>query len=154
MDAAEERDVPHRQGPGQLDGALRGGEQLTQAHAIHELHGDEQAAVIGLVEIVDVHGVGVAQAAGRFGFITESGDELGIPGELRVHQLECTDFVQSHVGGFKNGTHPPAPDFGDDEVLVVGDHLPWLPLFGLDQPRVVAGASGVFVRVFTKANWA
>src|SRR5881296_1321892 len=39
-----------------------------------------------------------------------------------------SDFVQSHVGGFKDGTHPPAPDFGDDEVLVVGDHLPRLPL--------------------------
>src|SRR2546422_427404 len=77
-----------------------------------------------------------------------------IPGELRVHQLECADFVQSHVGGFKNRTHPPAPDFGDDEVLVVGDHLPWLPLLGLHQPRAVGGASGVFVRVFTEANWA
>ena len=84
------------------------------------LHGEEDGAfVVALVE--DADDVGVREPSGRPGLADETGGELVVVAQPRMHDLDGHDAVEPQVGGLVDTGHPAARDARPDAVATVED---------------------------------
>src|SRR5271154_4698417 len=63
-------------------------ERRAKTRTLHELHGDEQIAVLGLVQVRDLNNVGVAQLVSGAGFGAEALDELWVLAQVAGEKLQ------------------------------------------------------------------
>ena len=88
-------------------------------------HGDEQPAVLGLVDFVDGADVRMIESRSRLGFDDEALFSLRVVAELGRQELERHDPTELQVRGAIDHTHTAAPELVLDPVMgdFFADHL-------------------------------
>ena len=117
-----------------------GREDLVQALAFDQFHGEEADALVFL-DRVHVDDVRVAEAGDGLRLALESFEAARIGGEIGGEDLQGDVAVQLRVAGAVDLTHPALADEGGD--LVVGEGLAdqfWAP--GEDERRVYEAGPG------------
>ena len=78
---------------------------------------DKGTAVVGLLNIVHAHGIGMLKAAGNSRFVAETLDEAFVGRQVGVHHLERAQLVERHVHRFVNHAHAALSDLVEDAVF-------------------------------------
>jgi len=110
------RDPPHWQALPLL------AEQVPEIVARQELHDDVDRAVLGRVQVEDLHDVVVADGRGRAGLALEALDLLGLDRGLGKQDLDGHLLLELDVLGLVDGAHPPPAQHRLDPVFPA-DHL-------------------------------
>ena len=92
---------------------------VLQALAAHQFHGQIKHAVLGLVEVVDDHGVRVAQLGAGLGLAAEAGHHRRIGHALRMEDLQRDRPLGGDLHAFKHGAEAALSDLALDEVAIV-----------------------------------
>ena len=93
------------QSPGNLQPARRLIQHRAQARAFHILHGDKEAAILGLVQIGDLDHVGMAQLVGGARLLAKALDELRVLAQIGGEKLERHLTAQQNMFGQINHAH-------------------------------------------------
>ena len=94
-----------------------GAQELPQAAALNELHCDEEQTVVGFVDRVEMHDVGVVECRGGFGLPLEARAAIGRFTNVRTEKLERHPPIELRVLGGIDHSHAAAPEFFKDEVM-------------------------------------
>jgi hypothetical protein len=100
-------------------------QNLADVFALDQLHHDEGAPIVGVVEVVHPDRIGMPQFSGDYGFGLETLQEFRIPSDAVVHDLDSAKLIESDVPASVYNTHPPNTDPGENFVFIANDH-PWL----------------------------
>ena len=92
------------------------GDAMLQRRPVEELHDEERAAVL-LADVVDGADVGVIQRRRGPRLAAESGQRLGIVGEVGRQELQRDEALQPRVLGFVHDAHAAAAQLLDDAVV-------------------------------------
>ena len=103
------------------DGQRAAGDARPQRLAGVERHGDEQATVLGAVDVVDGADVRVVEGGGAARFAVEAIAGRRVPGEVRRQELERDMALEVRVEGLVHDPHAPTAHLLED--LVVRDRL-------------------------------
>ena len=112
---------------GDLEGLARrqrpGDQALAQGLALEELHRGEGDFAV-LAEIEDRQDVRMRQRRDCLGLALETGQRVGVGGEMRRQDLDRHLAVELGVGGAKDLAHAALSELGDDAVVGEGlsDH--------------------------------
>ena len=98
------------------DGKRAGAQDLAQAPALHEFHGDEQQPVT-LFHGVDVHDVGVIEGRRGPGFALKPCAAIERIDDLRTWKLERHPPLQPGVLGDEHLSHAAAAEPFQDQVV-------------------------------------
>ena len=139
------------QRPGNRDRALGLAKNSPDACPWDVFHSDEQAPVLVLVEIDDLHQVRVAQLVGGASLVTESLHELRVLTEFHSQKLEGQLAAQKQVLGEINSAHAPLSKFADYAILSA-HQMARDEFAGFDEHRAVGGASSVFDGIWGVAD--
>ncbi len=93
-------------------------QQLAQGAALDELHHEEDVIAV-LALVVDRDEPGMRQSRDGSGLELEPCQELGIGGELRIHDLHGDGTVETHVGAAVDGRHAAPRDLRFDAITPV-----------------------------------
>ena len=93
-------------------------DQVAQGVPAHQLHGQEDGAVVGAL-VEDRHDVRVGEPGRGAGLAHEAGGELVVVAEPGMHHLDRDGAVQAQVGGLVDAGHAAARDPGADPVAPV-----------------------------------
>ncbi len=137
---------------GLLPGDRPLGDLLRQRAATVVGHGDEQTAILGLVDLIDRADVGVVEGRGGPCLAHEALSRLRVPRQLRRQKLERHRALQPKVLGPVDLTHSPATETLQEPVVAEGrrvrlgdlrlelpdrgDQPIALPVYGLDEARL------------------
>ena len=125
----------------QIDLERAPGDAMLQRRPVEELHDEERAAVL-LADVVDGADVGVVQRRRGPRLAAESGQGLGIVGEVWRQELQRDEALQPRILGFVDHAHPAAAQLLDDAV--VRERL-------TDQ-RIAAGLAAVVAALVRRAR--
>ena len=100
----------------QIDLERAPGDAMLQRRPVEELHDEERAAVL-LADIVDGADVGVIQRRRGARLAAESGQGLGIVGEVRRQELQRDEALQPRILGFVDDAHSAAAQLLGDAVV-------------------------------------
>ena len=110
---------------------------LAQVPPLDVLHDDEGPAVLGDVEVVHAHRVGMLQPPRDHRFVAEALQEPLVVAELRGHDLHGADLPEGEMAHAVDGGHPARADLLEDLVFAAHDHA---------RDEVGGGAQGRLVR--------
>ena len=134
-----------RQRSRQGQGAV-GADHLAQAPPVDVFHDDERPAVLGGVEVLHAHRVGVLELPRHHRFGPEPLQEVGVVGELGTDELYGHDLAEGQMLGAVDGGHPAGADLFEDLVLAP-DHHSGDELGGVAERALIAGTDREVVRV-------
>jgi len=102
-------DARHRHGPFGLHHFL-------EALPLEVLHHNKGTAVLGLIDVVHPHGVGVLQGARDDRLLREAPDEAGVVGKLGIDGFQGSHFAKVDMFGLEHRSHAALPDLRQDPV--------------------------------------
>ena len=89
---------------------------LLQRHAIEMFHGNERLAIL-FADVVDGANVRVIQGRGGLRFALETGQGLGIAGNVLRQKLERDEAMKASVLSLVDDTHATAAEFFENAVV-------------------------------------
>ena len=84
--------------------------------AVEKFHGDEGLAVL-FADVVNGADVGMVERGGRLRFALETGEGLGIAGDILRQKFQRDETLEARVFGLVDDTHASAAEFFDDAVM-------------------------------------
>ncbi len=105
------------QGTGNGEAIGSGLNRGAQAFTLQEFHGDEEAAVLSLVEVGHLDDVGMTQLVGGSGLRAKSLDEPWIFAQIAGEEFKRHADAEKDVVGKVDDTHAALTQFADDAVL-------------------------------------
>src|SRR3984957_1136341 len=121
-------------------------ENLADIFAFHQFHDNEGATVIGVVEVVNADRVRMAELSGDHGFRLEALQEVRIPGNGVVDDLDGADFVEGEVPAAIDHAHAADAEPAQNLILVANNHS-GLKLVRTLQTSLIRWADVVVARI-------
>ena len=119
---------------------------MAQIGAFNVFHGHVRRTILALVEIDDLHHVGVLELGGSLRLAAEAAQECGVLAKFAGDEFERPLTAQQNVFGKVDRAHAAAAELALDAVLAANDRAR-LQLARLDEQRAVGGAVRVVARI-------
>jgi hypothetical protein len=121
-------------------------EEGSEVGAVYVLHGEEEGAILGRLQVARIDYVFMANLAEGADLAQEAGGEGFIVAQLGREELEGLRLVHERVLGEIDGSHAALAELADDAIALVDDHAR-LEVAYLVERQAVGGTDGVAVGI-------